>query len=91
MTTLVTPWSYPYTVPPLPPNSSPMKLEHAEQLELGYMPLRDEFDVEFDNDAETTISTLSIAPDDDEVEHLLKLTHIDFYRRRLRERGNRKQ
>lgn len=31
-------------VPPSPPNFSPVKLEHAEQIELGYMPLRDDFE-----------------------------------------------
>ena len=32
------------TVPPSPTNITPVKLEHAEQLELGYMPLRDDFE-----------------------------------------------
>ena len=32
------------TVPPSPRNFTPVKLEHAEQLELGYMPLRDDFE-----------------------------------------------
>ena len=27
-----------------PPNFTPVKLEHVEQLELGYMPLRDDFE-----------------------------------------------
>ncbi len=31
-------------VPPSPANFTPVKLEHAEQLELGYMPLRDDFE-----------------------------------------------
>ena len=32
-----------HIVPPSPRNFTPVKLEHAEQLELGYMPLRDDF------------------------------------------------
>ena len=34
----------PSIVPPSPRNFSPVKLEHAEQLDLGYMPLRDDFE-----------------------------------------------
>ena len=34
----------PPPVPPSPPNYTPVKLEHIEQLELGYMPLRDDFE-----------------------------------------------
>ena len=34
----------PPPVSPAPPTFTPVKLEHAEQLELGYMPLRDDFE-----------------------------------------------
>ena len=34
----------PSPVPPSPPHYTPVKLEHVEQLELGYMPLRDDFE-----------------------------------------------
>ena len=36
--------SFLFAVPPSPPRFTPVKLEHAEQLELGYMPLRDDFE-----------------------------------------------
>ena len=32
------------TVPPSPPSFTPVKLEHSEQQELGYMPFRDDFE-----------------------------------------------
>lgn len=58
-----------------------------EQQSLGYMPKRDDFEREFDNDAEKLISTLRIIPgEDDPLEIDLKLAHIDMYNRRLRER-----
>lgn len=68
------------------------ELTMAEQQHLGYMPKRDDFERELDNDAEALISTLSINPnDDDEVDTDLKLAHIDMYRRRLEERFRLKE
>lgn len=32
------------SAPPSPPDFTPVKLEHDEQLDLGYMPLRDDFE-----------------------------------------------
>lgn len=37
-------WCFVPPVPPSPPHFTPVKLEHAEQMELGYMPLRDDFE-----------------------------------------------
>lgn len=68
-----------------------MKLEHAEQLELGYMPLRDDFEREHDNGAESIISGMMVGGDDDEVEEALKLAHIDMYSQRLKQRESRKR
>lgn len=68
-----------------------MKLDHAEQLELGYMPLRDDFEKEHDNTAETLVSGLTLGAEDDELEKSLKLAHIDMYSRRLQEREKRKR
>ena len=69
----------------------PVKLEHAEQLELGFMPLRDDFEKEHDNNAETLVSSLTLSPEDDELEKALKLAHIDMYTRRLHDRRRRKR
>lgn len=68
-----------------------MKLEHAEQLELGYLPLRDDFEREYDNDAETLISGLVVGPEDEELDKAIKLAHMDSYSRRLQERNRRKR
>lgn len=78
-------------VPLSPPHFTPVKLEHAEQLELGYMPLRDDFEKEHDNTAETLISGIMLSPEDDELERALKLVHVDMYSRRLKERERRKR
>ncbi|XP_075982596.1 transcriptional adapter 2B isoform X2 [Anticarsia gemmatalis] len=62
-----------------------------EALQLGYMPNRDDFEREHDHEAEHLISTLSLNPDDDELDVALKLSQIDIYTRRLRERTRRKR
>ena len=66
-------------------------MEHAEQLELGYMPLRDDFEKEHDNSAESLISSMTVGAEDDELEKALKLAHMDMYTRRLKERERRKR
>ena len=59
---------------------------------LGYLPKRDDFEREFDNECEALVSTLSMnTSEDDELETNLKLAHISMYRRRLKERFRRKQ
>ena len=65
---------------PTPPSFTPVKLELTEQVELGYLPLRDDFDrvsnhfmvpsiltpvlQEYENDAESSITGLTITEDD---------------------------
>ena len=71
---------------PLPP----LDISVAEQQQLGYMPLRDEYDIEYDQDAETLISGLSLNYDEEDVEIELKRAHVDMYVRKLRERQRRK-
>ncbi|XP_065309681.1 transcriptional adapter 2-beta isoform X3 [Dermacentor albipictus] len=87
-----------HTVPeggPLSPSlSSPVAtvdITSTEQQELGYMPCRDDYEREYDNEAESLISQLSMGgPDEDELEVALKLAQVDMYSRRLRERLRRK-
>ncbi|XP_037963208.2 transcriptional adapter 2B isoform X2 [Plutella xylostella] len=69
-----------------------------EASQLGYMPNRDDFEREHDHEAEQLISTLSINPEDDELDVGdddvilgLKLSQVDIYTRRLRERTRRKR
>lgn len=59
---------------------------------LGYLPKRDDFEREYDNECETLVSTLSMnSTEDDEIETNLKLAHISMYRMRLKERFRKKQ
>lgn len=67
------------------------ELSLPEQQHLGYMPKRDDFEREYDNEVEMLISTLRISPnDEDELDVDLKVAHIDMYNRRLRERFRKK-
>ncbi|KAL3217939.1 hypothetical protein MRX96_031861 [Rhipicephalus microplus] len=87
-----------HTVPeggPLSPSlSTPVAtvdIASTEQQELGYMPCRDDYEREYDNEAESLISQLSMGgPDEDDLEVALKLAQVDMYSRRLRERMRRK-
>jgi len=72
---------------PLPP----MELTLQEQHELGYMPLRDDFEREYDNEAETLVSGLSLNYDDEDIDTAFKLVQVDMYRQRLKERQRRKR
>lgn len=74
-----------------PQHHTPVRLEQAEQMELGYMPFRDDFEREFDNNAEALVSEMSFTADDDEIEKALKLAHMDMYNRRIAERERRKR
>uniref|UniRef100_A0AAY4A6U7 Transcriptional adapter n=1 Tax=Denticeps clupeoides TaxID=299321 RepID=A0AAY4A6U7_9TELE len=71
---------------PLPP----LDVSVAEQQQLGYMPLRDDYEIEYNQDAEKLISGLSVNYDDEDVEIELKRAHVDMYVRKLRERQRRK-
>lgn len=62
-----------------------------EASQLGYMKYRDDFEREHDHEAEQIISTLSLNPEDDDLDIGLKLSQIDIYTRRLRERTRRKR
>jgi len=80
----------PLAVQALPPSKQPaadVRPEDAQQLD--YMPLRDEFEVEYDNEAELLVSHLTLSPDDDELDTALKLTQVEMYTQRLRERARR--
>ncbi|XP_066916702.1 transcriptional adapter 2-beta-like isoform X2 [Clytia hemisphaerica] len=68
-----------------------LDLPVAEQQELGYMMFRDDFEREYDNDAENLIKTLVCSRDDDELETALKLQLADMYWRVLHERSRWKK
>ncbi|KAK3094064.1 hypothetical protein FSP39_023693 [Pinctada imbricata] len=70
---------------------NPIELSIQEQHELGYMPFRDDFEREHDNDAETVISSLANNYDDEDIDIAVKLTQVEKYRTRLKERERRKR
>lgn len=57
----------------------------------GYMPLRGDFDVEWDDDAENVIADLVIAPNDTTEEFELKIRLLEIYDHRLKRREAVKQ
>lgn len=69
----------------------PIDVTPEEAIQLQYMPNRNVFDREYDPTAETIVSNLSMNPDDEDTDIVLKLAHIDIYTRRLRERARRKR
>ncbi|XP_071833618.1 transcriptional adapter 2-beta-like isoform X2 [Apostichopus japonicus] len=77
--------------PSLSNNFAPVELPLLEQHELGYMPLRDDFERESNNDAEKIVSHLQVSPEDDELDIALKEAHVDMYTRALKERLRRKK
>ena len=52
---------------PLPLAGSPVPMDQAEQLDLGYLPKRDDFEQEYDNHAEHLICGLSFARGDEDL------------------------
>ncbi len=55
------------------------------------MPLRDDYEIEYDQEAEKLISGLSVNYDDEDIEIEMKRAHVDMYVRKLRERQRRKK
>lgn len=57
----------PPPVSPLPLDASPVPMDQAEQLDMGYLPKRDDFEQEYDNHAEHLICGLSFTRGDEEL------------------------
>lgn len=57
---------------------------------LGYMPLRGDFDVEYDNEAELFLAEMEFTEGDDATEIELKKKILEIYNKRLDERVKRK-
>jgi transcriptional adapter 2-alpha len=57
----------------------------------GYMPLRGDFDYEYENDAEVLLADMEFEEDDHPSERELKLQVIKIYNRKLDERDRRKR
>ena len=56
----------------------------------GFMPIRKDFDIEHDNDAEHLLTDLEFLPDDYPAETMMKLHVVRAYNHRLEERNRRK-
>lgn len=57
----------------------------------GFIPLREDFDVEHENDAEHLLADMEFSPDDHPSERALKLQVISIYNKKLDERNRRKR
>lgn len=57
---------------------------------LGFMPLRREFDFEYDNDAELLLAEMEFAEDESENDIRTKYSVLEIYNRKLEERQKRK-
>lgn len=76
----------------LPEKSKIVDISREQQIKLGYMPKRDDFEREYDNEAELLVSKLAVnANDDNELDQDLKIAHINMYTDKLRERFRRKR
>ncbi|KAB0366776.1 hypothetical protein FD754_010932 [Muntiacus muntjak] len=62
---------------PLPP----LDISVAEQQQLGHMPLRDDYEIEYDQDAETLIGGLSVNYNDDDMARSTTMTTMTRRRR----------
>jgi len=70
------------------------ELNVNERLVLGWLPTRDEFEVEFANDAESMVSGLDQGKNDEieeEIDVALKLAHVEIYQTKLKERERRRK
>lgn len=56
----------------------------------GYMPLRGDFDVEYENEAELIVADMEFSEDDHPTERALKLEVLSIYNAKLDERARRK-
>uniref|UniRef100_S4R4A9 Transcriptional adapter n=1 Tax=Petromyzon marinus TaxID=7757 RepID=S4R4A9_PETMA len=86
---IVVPYFYSIVVPYF--HCCTLLLSPAERQQLGYLPLRDDFEVEHDPEAEGLISGLALSYSDDELDLELKRACVDMYVRRVEERQRRKQ
>ncbi|CAH1968874.1 unnamed protein product [Acanthoscelides obtectus] len=81
---------------PLSPTTTaklpPLDITLDEACLLGYKPHRDDYEREYNMEAEQLVSKLTLDPDEDtEMEIAMKLAIVDMYTRRLKERARRKR
>lgn len=69
----------------------PLEISQEEADQLQYMPKRNDFEHEYDPTAENLVLSLSLSPNDEDTDLVLKLAQVDIYTRKLRERTRRKR
>jgi len=75
-----------------PPSLAEISTE--ERIVLGWLPVRDEFEVEHCNEAECMVSVLDPGKNDDledDLDIALKMTHCEMYQSKLKERQRRRK
>ncbi|XP_076749471.1 transcriptional adapter 2B isoform X4 [Xylocopa sonorina] len=78
--------------PDLTSRLPPLDITPEEAAELGYMPQRDDFERDYNHEAESLVSSLFLNPaEDDDLDIALKLAQLDMYTNNLRERARRKR
>lgn len=75
---------------PLPKTKPTASVPACHEIQ-GYMPGRLEFDVEYENDAESVVKDMVFDPEDVPSDVNLKLTILDIYNSRLTSRAERKR
>jgi transcriptional adapter 2-alpha len=75
---------------PLPKTKPTASVPACHEIQ-GYMPGRLEFDVEYENDAESVVKDMVFDPEDAPSDVNLKLTILDIYNSRLTSRAERKR
>ncbi|XP_033217599.1 transcriptional adapter 2B isoform X1 [Belonocnema kinseyi] len=78
--------------PDLTSRLPPLDITKEEAAQLGYMPQRDDFEWDYNHEAESLVSSLFLNPaEDDDLDIALKLAQVDMYTNNLRERARRKR
>ncbi|XP_071630485.1 transcriptional adapter 2B isoform X1 [Temnothorax longispinosus] len=78
--------------PDLTSRLPPLDITPEEAAQLGYMPQRDDFERDYNHEAESLVSSLFLNPtEDDDLDIALKLAQVDMYTSNLRERARRKR
>jgi hypothetical protein len=77
------------------PTALPMRAEDTQSMKgaelAGYMPRRGDFDMEWDNEAETVLADMEFLSTDTPQDRQLKIQIIEMYNSKLDERERRKQ
>ncbi|XP_014215648.1 transcriptional adapter 2B-like isoform X2 [Copidosoma floridanum] len=78
--------------PDLTSRLPPLDITPEEASQIGYMPQRDDFEHDYNHEAESLVSSLFLNPaEDDDLDIALKLAQVDMYTNNIRERARRRR